>query len=372
MLYHGNNSIIEPDEAEIVKRIYREFLEGKTPREIMKGLNREGYRTKTGKGFCLTSVKRILRNEIYKGDLILQKYYVADPIRKVQKVNRGELPRYHIRGDHEAIIEPEVFEAVQMEIGKRFREWEENEYDFDGMRALSHLIKCGRSGATMHHSPYRTGFGGDGSWGCHKKECPYEEECIVKSIPDLAVRQACTRALGMEEFDGERVREEISRIVSPKDGWLVVCLKNGQTYTDCFRSVLDPVEKQGKKGNCFTNRIRCGFCGHYYNAHSFYDSRKTRLVQWNCHHCRNNTYINENVLKFRIKDALGWEDFSFERCRNEIQVIEMDRPCHLVIRLYDGEEKEAEYYAVDRRVKEDGEKRNEDTGDGQPVHGSSD
>ena len=92
-----------------------------------------------------------------------------------------------------------------------------------------------------------------------------DKECIVKSIPDLAVRQACTRALGMEEFDGKRVREEISRIVSPKDGWLVVCLKNGQTYTDCFRSVLDPVEKQGKKENCFTNRIRCGFCGHYYN-----------------------------------------------------------------------------------------------------------
>ena len=75
------------------------------------------------KGFRLSgnapTVKRILSNEKYKGDALLQKTYTVDYLTKKTKVNNGEIPQYYVEGDHEAIIDPAVFDRVQIELEKR-------------------------------------------------------------------------------------------------------------------------------------------------------------------------------------------------------------------------------------------------------------
>ena len=64
----------------------------------------------------MSTVKSILSNEKYKGDALLQKTYIVDYLTKKAKINEGEIPQYYVEGDHEAIITPEIFDAVQCEM----------------------------------------------------------------------------------------------------------------------------------------------------------------------------------------------------------------------------------------------------------------
>ena len=86
---------IVPEEAEIVRNIYRWFMEGKTPTGIARTLTEQGVLTPAGKEqWCSSTVKSILTNEKYKGSALLQKRFTVDFLTKKSKVNEGELIQY--------------------------------------------------------------------------------------------------------------------------------------------------------------------------------------------------------------------------------------------------------------------------------------
>ena len=115
----GFPKIVE-EEAEIVREIYRLFLEGQTIRMIADYLTKQGVPTPRGKEkWCVSTIMSILTNEKYKGDALLQKTYTADFLTKNIKKNYGEVPQYYIQNSHPAIIDPETFELVQQEIERR-------------------------------------------------------------------------------------------------------------------------------------------------------------------------------------------------------------------------------------------------------------
>ncbi|GAB6172961.1 hypothetical protein JCM15765_24390 [Paradesulfitobacterium aromaticivorans] len=115
----GLPKIIE-SEAEIVRMIFRLFMEGKTPSAIAKQLASQGIPSPAGKKtWQVATVKSILTNEKYKGDALLQKRFTVDFLTKATKVNEGEVPQYYVQNSHPAIIEPEEFDAVQAEIERR-------------------------------------------------------------------------------------------------------------------------------------------------------------------------------------------------------------------------------------------------------------
>lgn len=115
----GLPRIVE-SEAEIVRQIYRLFMEGKTPRKIVAILTEQCVPTPTGKEkWQGTTVESILTNEKYKGSALLQKKYTVDFLTKKQKVNEGEVPQYFVEHSHNAIIEPMEFDMVQAEIARR-------------------------------------------------------------------------------------------------------------------------------------------------------------------------------------------------------------------------------------------------------------
>ena len=94
--------MINPKEAEVVKRIYREYLEGKSYYAIGKGLSADGIRTAAGSDFWLAStLKKILMNERYIGDALLQKTITTDFLTKKRFVNRGIAPQYYVENSHE-------------------------------------------------------------------------------------------------------------------------------------------------------------------------------------------------------------------------------------------------------------------------------
>lgn len=116
------NLVVNREEAELVREIYRLFLEGVSPYAIAKRLTERGVPTPGGKDrWSKTTVTNILSNEKYKGDALLQKSFTVDYLTKRKKKNEGEVPRYYVEGSHEAIVTEEVFERARAELERRSR-----------------------------------------------------------------------------------------------------------------------------------------------------------------------------------------------------------------------------------------------------------
>lgn len=115
-----------------------------TPYGISRQLEADGDLSPSHKPkWNATTVKRILSNEKYKGDALLQKTYTVDYLTKKTKVNEGEIPQYYVEGDHEAIIDPDVFDCVQIEIERRCSGTNRH----SGVHDFSGKIKCGQCGS---------------------------------------------------------------------------------------------------------------------------------------------------------------------------------------------------------------------------------
>ena len=118
----GENGIPEivPEQAEIVRSIYRMCIEGMSTNAIAKHLTQQGIPTPAGKQvWQRATVESILRNEKYKGAALLQKKFTVDFLQKKMKVNEGEVPQYYVEHSHEAIIAPAEWDKVQLELAKR-------------------------------------------------------------------------------------------------------------------------------------------------------------------------------------------------------------------------------------------------------------
>lgn len=106
--------VVVESEAVIVRIIFELYLKGFGVRRIKKFLEENGIKTVTGKDVWSTStIDRILSNEKYVGDVLMQKSFTEDFLTGKRSKNDGELSMYFIENDHEAIIEREIFEAVQ-------------------------------------------------------------------------------------------------------------------------------------------------------------------------------------------------------------------------------------------------------------------
>ena len=112
--------VINEEEAQIVRFIYKLFLDGKSPSVIARLLTQKGIPTPGGcKRWQCTTVDSILTNEKYKGDALLQKTFTVDFLTKKMKKNEGEVQSYYVKGSHPAIVSEEVFELAQSEFRRR-------------------------------------------------------------------------------------------------------------------------------------------------------------------------------------------------------------------------------------------------------------
>lgn len=191
--------VINHEEAKTIKEIYRLFLQGQTPYGIAKQLTSEGILTPGGKTkWSVTTVKGILKNEKYKGDALLQKSYTVDYLTKITKMNEGEIPQYYVEGDHEAIIEPAIFDQVQIELERRCpgRNRHSGVHDFSGM------IKCGQCGSwygsKVWHSTskYRKMI-----WQCNHK-FDGGKKCTTPHLTDDEIKTAFVSAATKKQRPG--------------------------------------------------------------------------------------------------------------------------------------------------------------------------
>jgi site-specific DNA recombinase len=188
------NLVLNKEEAPIIKRIYGMFLQGMTPYGIAKQLTKEGILTPAKKkNWSAGTVRSILTNEKYKGDALLQKSYTVDFLTKKKKVNEGEIPQYYVENNHEAIIDPAVFDMVQRELEAR----QAGKNRHSGTHIFAGKIKCGECGSwygskVWHsNSKYRRTV-----WQCNHKyeddnrcQTPHLDEETIKILFISAVNK---------------------------------------------------------------------------------------------------------------------------------------------------------------------------------------
>ncbi len=134
--------VVNKEQAETVKYIYKRYLEGATVRIIGKELMAKGIKSPAGSDrWHDSSIYSILKNEKYKGDALLQKTYTKNYLTHEVVPNNGEVPQYYVEGHHEAIITPEQFDLVQAELERRKRKRMDLGYSI-----FSSIIKCGECG----------------------------------------------------------------------------------------------------------------------------------------------------------------------------------------------------------------------------------
>ncbi|WP_242655922.1 recombinase family protein [Paramaledivibacter caminithermalis] len=114
------NPIINEKQAKIVRKIYKDFLNGKGTNRIARELEDEGVPNWNGKAkWYEDSIRKILSNEKYKGDALLQKTYTVDFLTKKRVENNGEVPQYYVEESHPPIIDKDMHTAVQLELERR-------------------------------------------------------------------------------------------------------------------------------------------------------------------------------------------------------------------------------------------------------------
>ena len=229
--YHledGRLSVI-PEEAEIVRWIYAEYLSGHGLTHIAKELSLRGVPTQLGRPWNISSVRHILTNEDYTGNMILQKTYRTDFRTKKTKENHGEVKMYRVWHSHEPIIEQEVFDAVQNEMKRRqsqyYKPTQNNEV---GQSLFRGLIHCGLCGRIYQRRKTSVQNGKRNIWVCPSFNKLGKQVCPAQNIPEKILIEKTAETLGTEHLDWETVEASIWKIVVPEHYHLVYYLKNGK------------------------------------------------------------------------------------------------------------------------------------------------
>ena len=165
---------IDPEQAEIVRRIYARFLAGQSMATISKELKSGSIPTPSGKGkWTNARISSILKNEKYKGDAIINKTYVRDCISKKIMVNNGERTKYYVENNHPAIIDSVTFGKAQEELARRNSKRKVKQVGtkteqgrYSSKYALTELLICGECGTPYRRCTWTAGNKKKIVWRC--------------------------------------------------------------------------------------------------------------------------------------------------------------------------------------------------------------
>ena len=408
--WDGDHLVVEPEEAKIVKLIYVNFLNGLSAESTEKQLEEMGVKSYKGQHFGNTSIRQILGNITYTGNLLFQKEYTVDPISKKSRKNQGELPQYWVENTHEAIIPMEVYQAVQEEKARRrelgvFANWSINTSCFTSK------IKCGRCGKSYQRSNRKGRKDPDANytvWICGTRRKTGNAQCQNKDIPEPMLKEACTAVLGLDEFDETVFSEQINHIEIPAPYEMVFYFKDGRIvphrwqstmrkdcWTDDRRAAKGRYVQEhqlGPNSSCFTSRIRCDQCGENYRRQRSRHKDGSFDSVWRCASSAkcSSPSIKEETLMAICAEALGRDEFEETAFREQIACIHITAPFHLSIHFFDGHTFEAQWENRRKMPKHSEERKqhmrevmiqkwrerhgesNDHSGDDQPIYGSTD
>lgn len=223
--YENGVYIVKPDEADVVKRIFAEYLSGRGTMRICRGLNADGIPTRNGKAWSENKVKRVLQNYAYTGNLLLQKTFRESYLSKGPTLNQGELPMYHAENTHEAIISLADFQAAQERMA--VQSLKQQGRAAPQFYPFSSILICGICGATFR----RRISHGIPSWMCRTFDRRGKAVCPAKQIREDILVSVTSDVLGVPSFDENTLHDKITAIRVLPENTLVFCFKDGSEVT---------------------------------------------------------------------------------------------------------------------------------------------
>lgn len=227
--YRQVNGLLEvvPEEAEVLRLAADLYLEGYGRERLERALDKAGVRGRRGGRMCGNGIVELLCNEKTAGDLLLQKKFVVDPISKVERINRGELPQYFVAGCHEPIIDRDTYERILEERARRAARYQPNPktpatYPFSGM------ITCEKCGARFRRKTANAGGKYEKPvWICATFNSKGKARCASRQIPEGILEEVAARAMGLAEFDEAAFAARVEAIRVPENGTLVFVFCDG-------------------------------------------------------------------------------------------------------------------------------------------------
>ena len=238
---------IVPEEAAAIRMIFQSYLNGDSLQRIKEKLESGGVLTATGrKDWTTQAIQRILQNEKYMGDVLLQKTFTANFLEGRARKNNGELPKYYIENNHPAIVSREVFHRVQEEIARRKSKYpaakkhtKTNRGKFTSKYALSERLVCGDCGSAYRRVTWSIHGRRQIVWRCINriengpKACPHSS-----SIPEETLHSAIWKAIQSLVQDNQ---DEISSTLRNS---LIACSENDPENPILLQNRLDVLEKE--------------------------------------------------------------------------------------------------------------------------------
>lgn len=212
------NLIIDPEQAEIVKRIYREYLEELSMDKIAAGLERDGILTGAGgKRWHTSTINKILRNEKYIGDALLQKTYTTDFLNKTRVKNNGLVPQYYVEGNHEAIIPKDIYLQVQEELVRRqvvkiSANGKKRSYSCN--HCFSQIVICGECGEMFRRLHWNNRGVKSIVWRCISRLESAGLEYHARTINELDLQEIVLTALNELLGDKSKYQKQLQQNIA--------------------------------------------------------------------------------------------------------------------------------------------------------------
>ena len=194
--------IPKEDEAQIVRDIFDQYLKGASTHEIARNLNDAGIPGKFGSTWKVSTIRYILRNEKYIGDMLCQKTYHTNTLPFKQKRNRGEADQYYVEGSHEGIVDKNVFQKAQEIINSRKEKYLT---DADSIQyPLTSKMHCTECGAFF----IRKKTNGCVSWVCSNHGIS-KDNCPTHYIREMRIYDAFVCMMNKLRFSQEQILDGV-------------------------------------------------------------------------------------------------------------------------------------------------------------------
>jgi len=196
--------VIVPEQADVVRKIFNLYLQGFSLGQIKSYLEAQEIKTVTGKDdWNAKTIRDMLKNEKYKGDIILQRTFTEDFMTGKKSKNIGQRNRYYVKDSHPAIVPAEVFDKVQEEMAKRARlvskkdgTLETSGSKYNGKYFLGNLLVCGDCGSSYRRRTER----GEVVWRCAARIEKGKDACPHSPTLDDGYRILCVKPFARMEF----------------------------------------------------------------------------------------------------------------------------------------------------------------------------
>ena len=245
----GKPEII-PEQAEVIRLIFNSYLQGDSLQSIKAKLETAGALTARGNiAWSAQSIQRILQNEKYCGDVLLQKTFTEDVLTGVDKKNTGQLPQYYIENYHEGIVSKQMFREVQAEIARRnskscANRRKQKRGRYNSKYALPERLYCGECGSPYKRVTWNIHGRKEIVWRCVNRVTYGTKFCHNSpSVQEEALHQTLLRAIqNLADNYTEEVALQINGILHDLQGGTTELEKLQQKLADSqqeFDRLLD-------------------------------------------------------------------------------------------------------------------------------------